>query len=330
MRTPPPLDLDVLHVALRNGWGLAVRSLEYAPLGFGSYHWIASGEGGTRRFITVDDLTMKRLPGGRGDAYTALGRAFRSALALYRGGLDFVVAPLPGQTGAVVQRLGRRFSVAVFPFVEGRVSPGGEFESDADRITVTERVRELHRATALVGGIPGSEDFALPWRDELEGSLRQLGTPWIEGPYGEPARRLLQDRAAQVRDALAVYDRLISQVRTQDPAFVITHGEPHAGNVIFTEDGPRLIDWDSALLAPPARDLWMLSAPHAEESETLLLYRLWWELAEIGGYVAAFCRPHAGNEDAAEAWQNLRGFIRLGTLEAARGALPSKPGSAGL
>ncbi len=325
MNTPPQLDPELLRAALRRGWGLTVRSLEYAPLGFGSHHWIASGGSGRRWFITVDDLTLKRGPADRDAAFAALDRAFRSALALDAGGLEFVVAPVPDEAGAVVERLSEQFSVAVHPFVDGRVDPGGEFASDAERGTVTERVRELHRATALVQHIAGREDFTLPWRAPLEESLRRLGEPWVEGPYAQRTRRLLRDRAARVWEALAAYDRLVSEVRSQDPSFVITHGEPHASNVIWTDVGPRFIDWDSALLAPPARDLWMLVPHQPAERPALVLYRLWWELAEIGGYVTAFRAPHVASADMAQAWDNLRGFARLETLEAIRDARSRAP-----
>ena len=39
--------------------------------------------------------------------------------------------------------------------------------------------------------------------------------------------------------------------------WVITHGEPKANNIMITSNGPVMIDWDTARLAPPARDLWM-------------------------------------------------------------------------
>ncbi|MBO0702977.1 MAG: aminoglycoside phosphotransferase family protein [Candidatus Dormibacteraeota bacterium] len=323
MNTPPELDPETLQEVLRRGWGFAARSLEYAPLGFGSHHWIAAGPGGERRFVTVDDLSMKRGPQDRDAAFAALDRAFRSALVLAEGGLDFVVAPVPDEKGAVLQRLDERFSVAVFPFLEGRVGLDGEFASDAERRLVTDRVRELHRATGVVQGVAGCEDFALPWRSSLEESLRRIGEPWTGGPYGEPARRLLQDRAGDVREGLAAYDHLVREVRSDGSPFVITHGEPHGSNVMWIDGRPHLIDWDSALLGPPARDLWMLTPYRPGEDGGLTLYRLWWELAEIGGYLGIFRGSHAANEDTAEAWQNLQEFAGLQTLQAIRARRPN-------
>ncbi len=39
---------------------------------------------------------------------------------------------------------------------------------------------------------------------------------------------------------------------------MLTHGEPHRGNTIVTATGVVLVDWDTCLLAPPERDLWLL------------------------------------------------------------------------
>ena len=104
---------------------------------------------------------------------------------------------------------------------------------------------------------------------------------------------------------------------------MITHGEPHASNVMLTPSGPRLVDWDTALFAPPERDLWML----ADEDDSVLpaymaatgveiddhaldLYRLWYDLAEIGGYLTLFRSRHGETADTEESWVNLVEFLQ--------------------
>ena len=103
---------------------------------------------------------------------------------------------------------------------------------------------------------------------------------------------------------------------------VITHGEPHRGNTINTADGVVLIDWDTALLAPPERDLWMLvgedaqtAADYTERTGVVLddsamrLYRLWWDLCEISLFTAEFRAPHEDTEDTRVAWAALARFL---------------------
>ncbi len=104
---------------------------------------------------------------------------------------------------------------------------------------------------------------------------------------------------------------------------VITHGEPHAGNVLVTGGGLVLVDWDTTLLAPPERDLWDLAGDDravlhryavatgtAIDEQALTLYRLWYDLAEIGGYLTLFRSPHANTGDTRESWTNLQHFLR--------------------
>ena len=40
---------------------------------------------------------------------------------------------------------------------------------------------------------------------------------------------------------------------------VSTHGEPHPGNWLTTSAGLRLVDWDTARMAPPERDIWLVA-----------------------------------------------------------------------
>ena len=46
------------------------------------------------------------------------------------------------------------------------------------------------------------------------------------------------------------------------------------------------------------------------DPEALALYRLWFDLAEISEYLTLFRAPHGDTADAAEAWENLRHFLR--------------------
>jgi len=128
----------------------------------------------------------------------------------------------------------------------------------------------------------------------------------------------------EIRDLLwtqtvAGYDEMVDRVAARPGRMVVTHGEPHAGNVLATAAGLRLLDWESTLLAPPERDLWVLAAsapwildeyPGEVDRDALDLYRLWYDLSEIGGYLALFRAPHADTADAAESWTNLEFFLR--------------------
>jgi aminoglycoside phosphotransferase (APT) family kinase protein len=103
-----------------------------------------------------------------------------------------------------------------------------------------------------------ADDFAVAHRDELEATLRSADDVGDRGPYARPAAVLLVENAVPIQRLLARYDELVVQGGAQPSRTVLTHGEPHPGNTMLTSGGWLLIDWDTALVAQPERDLWSL------------------------------------------------------------------------
>ena len=265
--------------------------------------------------MSADDLRAGH-HGGRApdDVFAVLDRAFRTAAALRDdAGLEFVLAPVPSDGGAILRRLDARYAIRVEPFVEGEVGELGEFEHPEERRRAGTLLGRLHAASeSIPPGLPGREDFALPGRAALMEALDELDTPWDSGPFGEPARRLLRARADGVGDRLRAYDRRAGHVRDEPGSWVVTHGEPHSSNVIRdAAGGSWLVDWDTTLIGPRERDLWMIldddltgwdeyreamgGVPLNEAA--LGHYQERWALAEICIYVAELRRPHEDTED---------------------------------
>src|SRR5829696_820533 len=93
---PNGVDAAVLRSAMADHWGRSLNTLEFAPVGFGSYHWAATTTVGERLFLSVDDLDQKAAWGRTRDlAYNALDTAFHVTVRLAREDrLEFVVAPI--------------------------------------------------------------------------------------------------------------------------------------------------------------------------------------------------------------------------------------------
>jgi spectinomycin phosphotransferase/16S rRNA (guanine(1405)-N(7))-methyltransferase len=297
-----------------------VERIEYAPVGFGSYHWWVEAEG-RRWFVTVDDLEPKRR--GPSESIAAPRRRLQAALTAARelcdAGLDFVIAAVPSGSGDVVATVGGRSALAVYPEVVGETSGFGSYPTSDGRLAVVDRLVELHQVAVDTTPSALADDHTIVKRAELLESLADLSKPWTAGPFGERARGLLTQHADAVIDVLDRFDRLAGAVRNRPDRLVLTHGEPHAGNTITTADGVVLIDWDTALVAPPERDLWSLideDAGVAEfytertgvalDSEALELYGLSWDLTEIALFVDDFRHPHAVDDDTRTAWEGLQ------------------------
>jgi spectinomycin phosphotransferase len=297
---PDGVDDADLAAVLSDQWALAGAALEYLPVGFGGYHWLATEPAGARWFITVSDL---------GHEYGAdLEPAMETAARLAEGGLEFVVAPVRSRSGGTVASLGPGFGVTVFGYVAGPPGHWGAGLGDADRLRVIELLARLHTA-----GVPAAAPVRTPRlarRDALSGALADLSSPWTAGPFGEPARAILTEREPEVIAALTRFDHLVRQVASSGSPPVLTHGEPHPGNLIHAGPGLRLIDWDSVGTAPPERDLWDLltdSGPEAAAYTRLTgravdpaaveLYRLRWPLDDLCLSIAEFRALHGRDAD---------------------------------
>ncbi len=318
MRAPPEsLDDSAVLDALRAGWEFDARVAEHVPVGGGSYHWEVTDATGQRYFATVDDLTRKAWLGAAGDAtFAGLQRALDTAMALREAGLGFVVAPLRTRDGESLRRLDSRYAIALYPFVSGEVGQFGRFESDEHRRAGIELLAELHNASGSVARPVG---FDLPGLEHRETALRELDEPWTGGPLSEHARRAVANAASELTELLALSGRLAAEAQEQGSEWVITHGEPHAGNIMRTSDGWRLVDWDTVALAPRERDLWLpllgaddelidlyvRSTGQRVSSTAVDFFRLAWDLKDLAEYLVVFRSPHDETADTVRQLQAL-------------------------
>ena len=325
MLTPPDgLPEDVLASALGRGWQVAAASMAYRPVGFGSHHWEVRDAAGTRWFVTADDLENTRR--SRSEPVSAAFGRLRASLAaasdLRESGRRFVVAPVPALDGEPLVRANDQFAVALYPFVDGQSFEWGAFATPAHRRGLLDLLIAVHTAPGAASRRAGTDDFVVPHRDELEAALGSAAGAGDCGPYARPAAALLACHAAPVLRLLTRCDRLAAAARSRSAGRVLTHGEPHPGNTMLTADGWLLIDWDTALVAPPERDLWSLDpgdgsilSAYADATgvrplpSMLELYRLRWDLTDIAEYVSRFRGPHPGSLDDDESWNVLRDLV---------------------
>ena len=225
----------------------------------------------------------------------------------------------------------------MFPFLAGTPGDWGDPLAAPERGELVAMLAALHRADPAAVRLPRAEP-RLPWRGGLETALAELGQPWTGGPYAEPARALLAGAAGPVRRHLDHLDRWVR--RRGRGGVVITHGEPHPGNVIRFPRTPvtpgipaapgtagdacragarlALIDWDTAGLAPPERDLWMVATESGDELSryaeltgrpadpaAMEFYRLRWALDDLSCFVRDLRAPHRRTPGTEHDWEAL-------------------------
>jgi spectinomycin phosphotransferase len=332
MKTPPSateLARESMIHLLSRCWNIEEAQLTYLPVGFGSHHWLAEGAGGRTVFVTADNVEQ------RPDGVEALNRALTTTWHLRHGsGIEAVVAPIATTDGDLVAILDDDWAVAVFPYLPVEPSNWGVFGNEADRERAQQLVGQVHAASrnVLTSVTPSRETFEIPNRAELFERLAEPLTAWTSGPYGERTRSLLLQHTDQIQTGLALYDELVSDAISDDADWVVTHGEPHAGNIVRRSDNGELVivDWDTCALAPRERDLWQLFPPddrslsslgsYAQAAglevevisqDRLDLYRLHWDLEEVAIYADWYCQPHEDTEDTRTGWEGLVSSINL-------------------
>lgn len=126
------------------------------------------------------------------------------------------------------------------------------------------------------GRAPELDDPAtLEWMGRFIGRIHAVGAlkPFRERPvldigsFGEePSHYLLAhgfipadlDEAYRAVTAQALEGVRRCYARAGDVRNLRLHGDCHAGNVLWTDDGPHFVDFDDARMGPAVQDLWML------------------------------------------------------------------------
>ncbi len=124
----------------------------------------------------------------------------------------------------------------------------------------------------------------LAWIGRFVGRIHALGAiaPFEHRPtldvesFGREPRAWLLEHDAVPPDLLAAWhaaaDQCLDAVATAFERVGATrtlrlHGDCHAGNVLWTDDGPHFVDFDDARNGPAVQDLWMLLSGSPEEMQ---------------------------------------------------------------
>jgi Ser/Thr protein kinase RdoA (MazF antagonist) len=127
----------------------------------------------------------------------------------------------------------------------------------------------------------------LQWMGRFLGRIHAVGalTPFRERPaldiatFGEASRDYLLAHRFLPGDLLAAWRSVADQAldgvrrcyeRAGPISSIRLHGDCHAGNVLWTDEGPHFVDFDDCRTGPAVQDLWMLlSGERAEMTHQL-------------------------------------------------------------
>jgi Ser/Thr protein kinase RdoA (MazF antagonist) len=147
----------------------------------------------------------------------------------------------------------------------------------ADHGTLVHAGRERFSVFPRQGGHAPELDNpdTLTWLARFIGRIHGVGAvevfrhrPAIDREsFGVRARNFLLDNRIIPPELEGVYRGVVDQAldgvahcyrRAGDVAKLRVHGDCHAGNVLWTDEGPHFVDFDDSRMGPAVQDLWML------------------------------------------------------------------------
>ncbi len=127
----------------------------------------------------------------------------------------------------------------------------------------------------------------LEWMGRFIGRIHAVGAlaPYRHRPtldiasFGEQSRDFILAGHWLPADLLPAWQSVVEQAlagvrhcyaRAGQVAHLRIHGDCHAGNVLWTDEGPHFVDFDDSRMGPAVQDLWMLlSGDHAGMSRQM-------------------------------------------------------------
>ncbi len=158
------------------------------------------------------------------------------------------VAPLDLGTGATLGEI-EGIYYAAFPKIRGR---------SLDELDAENR-RRIGRTIGRMHAVGAARDAPHRLRLDVATYVREPLEVVLGGKFiPENLAPRYRDVALRIADAVA---KPLAAARTQR-----IHGDLHYGNILWTTDGPTLVDFDDCLVGPPVQDLWLLARGGSDEA----------------------------------------------------------------
>ncbi len=216
---------------LLDEYGLNFRDIRPANRGFYGLTWKAVTDEGAL-FLKADPWPQHQ-------------QGFRDGLLAVRFLMDKGIGFIPALRSAKDGRLSvphEDMVLAVFDYLDGE---------HLEHASVAQQYGQLARVYRL-----GTAGLLLPREDFLASVLDRYGQ--LRAQEGLPVQvlRTLDEKADLLAHAARRLRAFSAVCADQPDGFYLTRGDA-GGNCILVGEEPCLVDWDSALIAPPERDAWI-------------------------------------------------------------------------
>ena len=141
------------------------------------------------------------------------------------------------------------YAFLLFRYIDGRTITEGDF-SDEQVIQLANILAELHSYGANIPLDTQSvmETYDIGFCSSLEKIMQQANS------LKKELSNLLSKYSDKLENAINELELLAIEVKEFHPQYLLCHTDIHEGNILQTEDGIVLIDWENLKLAPADAD----------------------------------------------------------------------------
>ena len=245
----------LIRRVLQEQWHLETTGIHFIPVGDSAYSYRVEARPNSSYYLKVVDQRMAA--GRRTAAHMGFSLPLQHLVANLR--LVEVSAPLPQPTiTGALHAVEGPFLFALYTFIHG--------ETLADAYPMSPSlVRQIGQALAALHTVQLPEALQLqspqdsltaPFDADLLTDLAALeAISSHDAPYLQRLREITWPQCDHIRAFLAHSQEYARKAQQIAVSAVVCHGDPWGGNMILApSDQLTLLDWESAVMAPPERD----------------------------------------------------------------------------
>ncbi|MGM7723269.1 aminoglycoside phosphotransferase family protein [Metabacillus sp. Hm71] len=247
------IDDQILIQHLHEEYGIHVVSVEFIPIGDSAYSYRVNGRNGVPYYLKLFDHKNDK----QRKAVERLQIYLPLTWTLYHSGfLKNITYPIKKLNGEIKTTF-NDLTFVLFPFIEG--------ETLAEAYPFSkEMLNEIAKEMAAIHQVPKDianssierETFDISFEADL---LKCMSV--LEGPATKESQILnsLRDQILVKKEHIIYILNLVRKLRilalNENKDKVLCHGDLWGGNLILQKNKLFIIDWETAIIAPPEYDL---------------------------------------------------------------------------
>lgn len=254
MKTRFDIDDSLIISKIEENYNIQVQGFDFLPKGDISYAYIITSTDGKKYFLKLFDKS------------TAIGIKSIKCLDFYlpltwemyhKGLYKYITYPIKNTNSNFQVDIGPAI-ITLFNYIEGNTL---EDEYPFSRVLlekVAKGIARIHKVDYKSSSKNAKiENFEIPFEEDLKRILDDLED--ITEPKNQDIRHLIEyiiPRKNKVLDFLRQLHVYQNEIKRSLKKMVLTHGDIWGGNLILDSDNNLyIIDWESAMIAPPEADL---------------------------------------------------------------------------